>query len=99
MSAPAPATDDQLGTRVREVLRGQFGAAIDEVPADAELAERLQGSYDSLAALECVTRIETEFGIEVDFVGHDVRYWFATTGRIVRFVADRLEDRTALGEA
>lgn len=94
--SPSQIPRDEIASRVRAVLRGQFGPVADDLADDAELVNAIPG-FDSLAALETISRVEAEFGIEVDFVGHDVRYWFATPGRITRFVLDRLEDRAVLG--
>ncbi|MFY1671567.1 acyl carrier protein [Plantactinospora sp. WMMB334] len=90
---------EELRARVRAALRGRLGPAVDDVADDVPLPEALGARYDSLAALECITLVEAEFEVEVDFVEHDVRYAFATVERIVQFVHDRLEDRVALGTA
>ncbi|MEV7541190.1 phosphopantetheine-binding protein [Streptomyces sp. NPDC089915] len=95
MTATVP-TIDELTPQVRAALTPLLGDALDSVRDDAELTEVLGDRYDSLTALECVTAVETAFGVEVDFVAHDVRYGFATVGRIAAFVRDLLEDRTAL---
>ncbi|MFI7273052.1 acyl carrier protein [Streptomyces sp. NPDC049879] len=84
-------------TLVREVLRPRLGEPVTTMDPDLDLAEAFGDAYDSLTAMECVTAIETHFGIEVDFVAHDVRHWFATLGRIARFVTDALEDQARLG--
>jgi acyl carrier protein len=85
--------------QVQVVLRRIIGSLVDELSPDDELAAILGDRYDSLTALECITAIEGAFGIEVDFVAQDVRYWFATIGRMTTFVRDQLEDRAALGSA
>jgi acyl carrier protein len=90
-----PSVDD-VRARVRAVLRTQFGAAADALADDSEFVT-LAAGFDSLTALDMIARVESEFGIEVDFVGHDVRHWFASPGRITRYVTDQLEDRAALG--
>lgn len=77
--------------RVLRVLATHFGDAALAMPGDAELTSALPG-YDSLAALELITSVEEEFGIEVDFVADDVRYSFSTLDRITEYVTDRLED-------
>lgn len=77
--------------RVLQVLAARFGDAALALPGDAELAMALPG-YDSLAALEFITSVEEEFGIEVDFVADDVRYSFSMPDRITEYVTDRLED-------
>lgn len=89
--------DDDLRRAVRDVLRRRLGAAIDDVAPDQPLAEALAERYDSLTALECVTAVEAEFGIEVDFVTDDVRHWFSTIALTARFVGQALEDRAMLG--
>jgi len=78
--------------RVLKVLAARFGEAALALIGDAEFALALPG-YDSLAALELVTAVETEFDIEVDFVADDVRYSFSTLDRVTEYVRDRLEDR------
>lgn len=90
-----PGYDETL-TRVREVLGGLLGDGVRSTAADQPLTEALGDRYDSLAALECVTLVEKEFDVEVDFVAHDVRYSFATLGRIAEFVQGELEDRAVL---
>jgi acyl carrier protein len=87
---------DELTTRVRAALAPVLGDALAAVPDDADLAAGLGDRYDSLTALECVSRVETAFGVEVDFVAHDVRYHFATVERMAAFVRDLMEDRAAL---
>lgn len=82
--------------KVRTVLHRHLGEAVTKVAADEHLAEALGERYDSLTAMECITGIEAEFGVEVDFVAHDVRYWFSTIERMARFVANELEDRALL---
>jgi acyl carrier protein len=89
----------QVRTRVWAVLRGQFGSVADSLTEDGEFVATLPDGFDSLAALETISRIESEFGLEVDFVAHDVRHWFATPGRIVQFVQDQLEDQLVLRRA
>lgn len=83
--------------RVREVLRPHLGDEVATVDPARDLAEAFGDGYDSLTAMECVTAVEAAFEIEVDFVAHDVRYWFATVERISRFVTEALEDRVRLG--
>ncbi|OLF07359.1 acyl carrier protein [Actinophytocola xinjiangensis] len=89
-------TDTEIVTRIRSVLGRTLGDAVDHLAQDADLAQALGERYDSLTAMECITAIEGEFDIEVDFVAHDVRHWFATVARMARFVGDRLEDRALL---
>ncbi|NHD19425.1 MULTISPECIES: acyl carrier protein [unclassified Actinopolyspora] len=86
--------DDDKNTenRIREVLRSLFGAEATEILADAQLRDSLSGGYDSLGALECITAVEKEFGIEVDFVADDVRHAFSSIANMTRFVRDRMED-------
>jgi acyl carrier protein len=88
---------EDLEQTVRDVLRRRLGATIDPVAADQKLADALAERYDSLMALECVTAVEAEFGIEVDFVTHDVRHWFSSIALMAQFVRAELEDRAALG--
>ena len=98
MSAPTvtdSATTD-LAERVRTALTKQFGSILEPVADNDLLRDALGDRYDSLAALECICRIESEFGIEVDFVEHDVRHFFSTIELICAFVADQLEDLEAL---
>lgn len=97
MTIPSTPTAQELRTRVRDALHRQIGDAVAAVPDDASLPEALGSRYDSLAAMECVTGVEEEFGIEVDFVAHDVRYWFGSIERIARFAADQLEDAAVTG--
>jgi acyl carrier protein len=87
----------EILTRLRTALAVPLGEAVLGADADADLAEALGERYDSLAAMECVTAVETRFGVEVDFVADDVRHIFSTLARITEFVRDRLEDQAALG--
>ncbi|MFF7379696.1 acyl carrier protein [Streptomyces massasporeus] len=84
----------EINNRIQAVLEKRFGDAARALPADADLTEALPG-FDSLAALEYVTAVEGEFGIEIDFVGDDVRYWFSTLGRTTEYVRDAVEDLAA----
>jgi acyl carrier protein len=97
MSNPELPSRDEIRDRVRKALHAQLGPPINTVADDVPLPEALGARYDSLAALECISMVEEEFDVQVDFVEHDVRYWFGTVGRIVQFVHDRMEDRFALG--
>lgn len=85
-----------LPARVRQTLAGFLGDRVENLDQDADLSTALGDRYDSLGALECVSSIEREFGIEVDYVTHDVRHWFSTLGRIEEFVANELEDQSQL---
>lgn len=86
-----------LATEIRALLGKRLGEKVESLPGDASLAEALGDRYDSLAALECITEVESRFDIEVDFVDHDVRHWFSTIDRIAQFVQAELEDRELLG--
>ncbi|WP_213454385.1 acyl carrier protein [Rhizomonospora bruguierae] len=90
---------NEIQDRIRAVLRRTIGDPVDGLPPDTDLATALGDRYDSLTALECIVAIESAFGIEVDFVAQDVRYWFATIDRMTTFVRDQLEDRASLGSA
>lgn len=90
-------TLDQIRCHVQAILRERFGPAADNLGDEDELSAVLGDSFDSLAALEIIVQVETEFAIEVDFVQHDVRYWFASLSRISQFVHDQLADLAALG--
>jgi acyl carrier protein len=89
--------EHDLQEQVRTVLRQHLGDAVVSVAPDEKLADALGERYDSLTAMECITALESAFEIEVDFVAHDVRYWFATVERMARFIADQREDRALLG--
>ncbi|MER6379199.1 acyl carrier protein [Streptomyces sp. NPDC001250] len=90
-----PTTDlTQIHARVVAVLEKRFGDAARALAADADLSHALDG-FDSLAALEYISAIEGEFGIEVDFVGDDVRHWFSTVDRTATYVRERVEDQAA----
>lgn len=84
----------EINNRIQAVLEKRFGDAARALSGDADLTDALPG-FDSLAALEYVTAVEGEFGIEVDFVGDDVRYWFSTLGRTTEYVRERVEDLAA----
>ena len=87
-----PTTDNaDIATKVRTVLGRQFGDLARTVDAASDFADSLP-SFDSLAALEFISAVEDEFGIEVDFVGDDVRHNFSTVDRVVMYVAERVED-------
>jgi acyl carrier protein len=98
VTAPYVLTVEQARDQVRRELSKQFGDIIDAVAGGDRLPDALGDRYDSLGALECVSRIEAAFAIEVDFVAHDVRHIFATIDRIAEFVQEQVEDRTVLGE-
>jgi acyl carrier protein len=90
---------DEVRDRIRTVLQRHIGDPVATVAAGDDLAAVLGERYDSLTAMECITAVEAEFGIEVDFVAHDVRHWFATIDRMAAFVGRELEDRALLGSA
>ncbi|MFF9623981.1 acyl carrier protein [Streptomyces griseosporeus] len=90
-----PTTDlTQIHDRVRTVLEKRFGDAARALAPDADLSAALPG-FDSLAALEYISAVEGEFGIEVDFVADDVRHWFSTLDRTATYVRERIEDQAA----
>lgn len=90
-----PTTDlTQIHDRVRTVLEKRFGDAARALAPDADLSAALPG-FDSLAALEYISAVEGEFGIEVDFVADDVRYWFSTLDRTATYLRERIEDEAA----
>lgn len=89
-------TDIEIATRIRSVLSRTLGDEVHRLDPDADLAQAVGERYDSLAAMECIAAVEGEFDVEVDFVAHDVRYWFATVARMTRFVRGELEDRALL---
>ncbi|MFJ6556469.1 acyl carrier protein [Streptomyces luteogriseus] len=93
-TVPSP---EQIHDRTRSVLATRIGDAFTAVPSDADLQQALGERYDSLTAMECISAVESEFGIEVDFVADDVRHWFSSVERMVRFTHERLEDTAALG--
>jgi acyl carrier protein len=80
-----------VATRVRAVIAEQFGEQETALPADVRLVDAIPG-LDSLAMMRLITAIEKEFGFEVDFVGDDVRYIFATIDRMTDYIGDLLED-------
>ncbi|MDT0317348.1 acyl carrier protein [Streptomyces millisiae] len=97
MTAPTTVPDEkQIRDGVRAALAVPLGDALADVPDDAELTTALGERYDSLTAMECVTAVETRFGVEVDFVADDVRHWFSSVSRMARFVRERLEDGAVL---
>ncbi|OZV80534.1 acyl carrier protein [Micromonospora echinospora] len=83
-------------SRLRATLAARLGDAFTGVADTDLLREALGDAYDSMSALECVTAVEEEFGIEVDLVADDVRHWFATVDRMAAFVTRRLEDAAVL---
>lgn len=89
-------TDDETRSRVRGLLQARHGDVMDLVADTDELPLALGDRYDSLNAMECIVAVESEFGIEVDFVAHDVRFSFSTIERISMFVREQLEDRVML---
>nr|WP_200072964.1 acyl carrier protein [Saccharopolyspora sp. HNM0986] len=97
MSGMEPVDLDHIQTQIRGVLTGLFGDEARDVAADSELRDTLGDRYDSLGALECITEVEKQFGIEVDFVADDIRYAFSTIDNMARFVRNRREDMAALG--
>ncbi|GAA3873279.1 hypothetical protein GCM10022243_43040 [Saccharothrix violaceirubra] len=98
MTVSKVSTDDVLA-RIRTLLGGRFGPEFDAVADDAVLSDALGDRYDSLGALECITAVEQEFGIEIDFVAHDVRHAFSRVDNMAGFVRDRLEDLEVFGTA
>ena len=92
------ATNNQeITLRLRTVLTRTLGVDITSIPAEGNLVDTVGPRYDSLAALEVITAVENEFGVEVDFVADDIRHSFSTLEHMTRFVSGRLEDSAALG--
>lgn len=96
MTDAVSATAGDIHARVWTVLQEQFGPAAAELTEDDEFVDVLTTGFDSLTAIDTISRVESAFGVEIDFVSHDVRYWFASPARIVRFISDQLEDQAAL---
>jgi len=96
MTGPGQTATEEILPRLRALLARQFseaGSAPDDLPLPDALGER----YDSLAALEFISAVENEFGIEVDFVADDLRHWFSQLTLAATFVARALEDVAVLG--
>ncbi|GGK73792.1 acyl carrier protein [Mangrovihabitans endophyticus] len=91
-AVPSPA---DVRSRTRDALRQRLGP-LDTVPDETPLPDALGPRYDSLTALECIGLVEAEFGIEVDFIEHDVRHAFRSIAAITGFVHDLLEDQASL---
>ncbi len=93
----------QDGTAIEERVRRALGEVLDadleSFERDATLAETPGIYYDSASVVECVVAIESEFGIEVDFVEDDVRFAFRTIGTISDFVSRKLADSHALSRS
>ncbi|MFL6110515.1 MAG: acyl carrier protein [Catenulispora sp.] len=89
-------TDTEIADRVRSALSKVLGEQVAALDPEQNLAQTFGDRYDSLAAMECVVQVEGEFGIEVDFVAHDVRHWFSSLALITAFVRDQLEDQALL---
>jgi acyl carrier protein len=99
LSTEDSSTEDGAATptRIRAAIAARLGDGLALVGDDEDLREALGDGYDSLTAMECIMAVEQEFGVEVDFVADDVRYWFATITRMSQFVSDRVEDAAVLG--
>ncbi|QJI40775.1 acyl carrier protein [Pseudomonas sp. ADAK2] len=81
---------------IRASLEALLGPEVRTIGADQSFRDFIGERFDSLMAVEVVTTIEERFGIEVDFVGDDVRYWFETLEKMEQFVKGRLEDNATL---
>jgi acyl carrier protein len=88
--------DSQIRGEIREALAVPLGDSLGSLTDESELRESLGERYDSLTAMECITAVETRFGVEVDFVADDVRHWFSSVSRMAQFVRERLEDGAVL---
>ena len=86
----------EIERRIRACLRHVVGETASHIPHELPIRDAV-ASFDSLAAMEFVTALEDEFGIEVDFVLHDVRFRMQTIQRSVGFVQELLEDKEVLG--
>lgn len=81
---------------IRSALETLLGPEVRAIGADQSFRDFIGERFDSLMAVEVVTTIEERFGIEVDYVGDDVRYWFETLEKMEQFVKERLEDNVTL---
>ncbi|MBK4988201.1 acyl carrier protein [Pseudomonas sp. S36] len=81
---------------IRSALEALLGPEVRTIGADQSFRDFIGERFDSLMAVEVVTTIEERFGIEVDYVGDDVRYWFETLEKMEQFVTERLEDTATL---
>ncbi|PIB48710.1 acyl carrier protein [Pseudomonas sp. 2588-5] len=81
---------------IRTALETLLGPEVRSIGADESFRDFIGERFDSLMAVEVVTIIEERFGIEVDYVGDDVRYWFETLEKMEQFVKERLEDTATL---
>lgn len=80
--------------RFRASLAKVVGAAARTAPENEPLPDVL-GNFDSLAAMELIENLEDEFGVEVDFIAHDVRFRLRTISSGTEFITDLLEDKQA----
>lgn len=81
---------------IRSALEALLGPQVRSIGADQSFRDFIGERFDSLMAVEVVTTIEERFGIEVDYVGDDVRYWFETLEKMEQFVKERMEDTATL---
>ncbi|KAA6180481.1 acyl carrier protein [Pseudomonas marginalis] len=81
---------------IRSALETLLGPEVRTIGVDQSFRDFIGERFDSLMAVEVVTTIEERFGIEVDYVGDDVRYWFETLEKMEQFVKERLEDNVTL---
>lgn len=81
---------------IRSALEALLGPEVRTIGSDQSFRDFIGERFDSLMAVEVVSTIEERFGIEVDYVGDDVRYWFETLEKMEQFVTERLEDRATL---
>lgn len=80
-------TQDSVGSRVREVLRDVLARPAADLGGATALASL---GWDSLASLEALAQLETEFGITLDLRSFHQAH---TIGALVDLVAKAVANR------
>jgi acyl carrier protein len=95
----APITKPAAIARIRELLSAALDRELRAEHDAAALRELFPERYDSLAVLDAVGAVETEFGIEIDLVNDDLRRTFSSVATISELVTRKQRDRAVLDEA
>lgn len=77
--------------RVRSIITDLFGKNSSTIDGESPLTEFIE-DFTSVASLNLINKLESEFNFEVDFVSDDIRYSFANINNISKYIRDRLED-------
>jgi acyl carrier protein len=87
--------EDDIRRQVRTAVGAIVCTELDPT-ADNDSLNAQYERYDSLGVIDCVGRVEQQFGISVDLIDDDLRSTFVSVASISALVRSKLADRDVL---